>query len=49
MWCTADITMIPDTCAKGFLDSNFDLVKKYQIFTKLPKFHIFKKIVIFKA
>ena len=38
-------------CAKELLDSNLNqaVIYKISILTKLPKFHIFKKIVIFKV
>ena len=53
MWCAADNhNYVYHICAKGLLDSNFNkaVIDKMSNFQKkYPKFHIFKKIIIFKV
>ena len=52
MWCAADNhNYMCHISAKGFLDSNLNeaVIDKISNFQKLPQFHIFTKIIIFKV
>ena len=56
MWCESDNhNDMCHICEKELLDSIFSsyeavmLFTKYQFLTKLPKFHIFPKIIFFEV